>query len=73
MAIWATITNFVQNILVDSKGDMFVATGDDTVARLGVGTDGTVLTADSSQVSGVRWATPATAQGETFNPLLLIG
>lgn len=73
MSIWTKTLAFVQNILVDSKGDMFVATGDDTVGKLAVGTDGTVLTADSSQVSGVRWATPATAQGETFNPLLLIG
>lgn len=73
MSIWTKTLAFVQNILVDSKGDMFVATGDDTVGKLAVGTDGTVLTADSSQVSGVRWATPASAQGETFNPLLLIG
>lgn len=73
MAIWATITNFVQNILVDSKGDMFVATGDDTVGKLSVGADGTVLTADSAQASGVRWVAPSSGTGETFNPLMLIG
>lgn len=71
MSIWTKTLAFVQNILVDSKGDMFVATGDDTVGKLSVGTDGTILTADSSQVSGVRWA--AASAGETFNPLLLIG
>lgn len=71
MGMWSRFTGFVQNILVDSKGDMFVATGDDTVARLGVGTDGTVLTADSSQASGVTWAQPATQ--ENINPLMLIG
>lgn len=73
MSIWTRTVAFVQNILVDSKGDMFVATGDDTVGKLSVGADGTVLTADSAQTSGVRWATPASAQGETFNPLMLIG
>lgn len=71
MSMWSRITGFVQNILVDSKGDMFVATGDDTVARLGVGTDGTVLTADSTQTGGVKWAQPQTQ--ESINPLLLIG
>lgn len=71
MGMWSRFTGFVQNILVDSKGDMFVATADDTVARLAVGTDGTVLTADSSQASGVTWAQPQTQ--ETINPFLLIG
>jgi hypothetical protein len=50
------IQNPVPLVLVDSKGDMFVATGDDTVTRLGVGADGTVLTADSIEEGGVKWA-----------------
>ena len=50
------IQNPVPLVLVDSKGDMFVATGDDTVTRLGVGADGTVLTADSVETGGVKWA-----------------
>jgi hypothetical protein len=49
------IQNPVPLVLVDSKGDMFVATGDDTVTRLGVGADGTVLTADSIEEGGVKW------------------
>jgi hypothetical protein len=72
MSIWTRTVAFVQNILVDSKGDMFVATADDTVGKLSVGANGTVLTADSSQVSGVAWVAPSST-GETFNPLLLIG
>jgi hypothetical protein len=47
--------NPVPLVLVDSKGDIFVATGDDAVTRLGVGVDGTVLTADSSLDAGVKW------------------
>jgi hypothetical protein len=53
------IQNPVPLVLLDSKGDMFVATGDDTVARLGVGADGTVLTAESTETGGVIWATPS--------------
>jgi hypothetical protein len=63
------IQNPVPLVLLDSKGDMFVATGDDTVARLGVGADGTVLTAESTETGGVIWATPeaslAAASGDT--------
>ena len=39
-----------------TKGDVIVSNGSDNV-RLAVGTDGQVLTADSAQASGVKWAT----------------
>jgi len=42
--------------IVDAKGDLVAATGPDTVARLPVGADGQVLTADSTQAAGVKWA-----------------
>ena len=46
--------------LVDAKGDLLVGTAADTVARLAVGaTNGHVLTVDSAQTAGIKWATPA--------------
>lgn len=69
---FATVnTNYISKTIVNAKGDLIAATANDTVTRVAVGTDGTILTADSSQASGVAWQ-PAPVS-ETFNPLLLIG
>lgn len=38
-----------------TKGDLLVATGSTTLSKLGVGSDGQVLVADSGQSSGVKW------------------
>lgn len=41
-----------------TKGDIYVATGSAAVSRVGVGTNNQVLTADSGQSAGVKWADP---------------
>ena len=45
--------------LVDAKGDILVASAADAVARLGVGSNGQVLTANSGATYGVEWQAPA--------------
>jgi hypothetical protein len=51
--------NVITDAIVDAKGDILVASGVDAIARLGVGTNGQVLTAASGATYGVEWANPA--------------
>jgi len=51
-----------------TKGDVVVFNGTD-VQRVGVGANDTVLTADSTQTAGVKWAT-ALSSGETDQIIL---
>jgi hypothetical protein len=50
----------ISKTIVDAKGDLIAATGADAVARVALGSNGQVLTADSTQAAGVKWATPTT-------------
>ena len=55
-----TITNSMATA-IDAKGDLIIGTGADTFSKLGVGANGTVLTAASGEATGLSWATPAAA------------
>jgi hypothetical protein len=58
-ADYITSSSAINPTIVDAKGDIIAATAADTVARLAVGANNTVLTADSSTATGLKWATPA--------------
>lgn len=67
-------TSGIPATIVDVKGDLIAATAADTVARLAVGTDGQMITADSANPAGVGWFTqpregnilPASAIAQAF-------
>jgi len=62
----ATADAAVPENIVTAKADLLVGASSGVVDNLAVGTNGQVLTADSAQTLGVKWATPATLD-LTFN------
>jgi hypothetical protein len=54
----ATADDAVPESIVTAKADLLVGASSGVVDNLAVGTNGQVLTADSTQTLGVKWATP---------------
>lgn len=63
-------TGFIAPTVVTAKGDLIAATGSGAVTNVAVGANGTVLTADSTVASGVKWAAAASGGLDSF---LLMG
>ena len=57
--VWTTDATGIPATIFDAKGDLIVASAADAAARLAVGTNGHVLTADSTAANGIKWAAPA--------------
>lgn len=66
--ITTALSGKVDKSLFDAKGDIFVASADNTPAKLSVGTNGYILTANSSATNGVEWAAaPISLPSQTGN------
>lgn len=71
---WTADAAGIPATIIDAKGDLIAATAADTPARLAVGTNGQVLTADSTASTGLAWAAPVsgwTSFTPTFTNLTL--
>lgn len=64
------VANAVVSTVIDQKGDLLVGSANDTIGRLAVGTNAYVLTADSSQALGVKWA--AASGTDPMPPVLMM-
>lgn len=53
---WVADATGIPATIFDAKGDLIAATAADTAARLAIGTNGQVLTADSAEATGMKWA-----------------
>jgi hypothetical protein len=57
----------LQPAQLTAKGALITATAASTASTLSVGTNGQVLTADSTEARGIKWATPTALPSQTGN------
>lgn len=64
--VWSADASGIPATIFDAKGDIIAATAADTAARLAVGTNGQVLTADSTAATGLKWASASANKSYTL-------
>jgi hypothetical protein len=65
-----TVTNSMATAIT-TKGDLVAGTASSTFARLGAGANATVLTADSTAATGLKWAVPdSNASWTSYTPTI---
>lgn len=69
---WPTAP-FIPLADVTAKGDVLGGTGNGTVARIAVGTDGQVLAANSGTTTGLSWITPSGSTPGNVTPQTAFG
>ena len=72
-AAQAALSGKTDKSTLTTKGDIYAATAASTPARLPVGTDGQVLTADVASAAGVKWATPSPGSGGSSTTIVTVG
>jgi len=68
-----THENFITSTTIDAKGDLLVGLSPDTVDRLGIGGNGTMLVADSTETLGMAWRKTLKTSSTSIIPLTLSG
>jgi|GEM_PF-5800270 len=74
---WISLPSQISSGLYDAKGDLIVASADNTPLRLAVGPDGQVLMADTASAGGLKYSEPGatptqnTQTGTTYSAVLL--
>jgi len=62
-SVWVEVGAAPANTIlqtVNAKGDLLVGTADNVINRLGVGSNGQILVANSATTTGLEWQTPTT-------------
>lgn len=63
---WVADATGIPATIFDAKGDIIAATAADTASRLAVGTNGQILTADSTAATGLKWASAGSSGSYTL-------